>query len=74
MLARTPPGSRKRPKIEDVNTVHLTDDELRLARHAMQAYLLAFGHNEADTMAQIKKVIVKFRDAEPEDEAPHFIA
>lgn len=74
MLARTPPGSRKRTKIEDVNTVHLTDDELRLARHAMQAYLLAFGHNEADTMAQIKKVIVKFRDAEPEDEAPHFIA
>lgn len=57
-----------------MNTVHLTDDELRLARHAMQAYLLAFGHNEADTMAQIKKVIVKFRDAEPEDEAPHFIA
>ena len=57
-----------------MNTIHLSDAELRLARHAMQAYLLAFGHDEADTVVEIKHVIAKFREAEPEDEAPHFIA
>ena len=49
------------------NMIHLTDDELRLANNAMQAYLRTFGHDEADTVAQIRRVIAKFVAAEPED-------
>jgi hypothetical protein len=51
-----------------VNTVRLTDTELELARHAMKAYLLAFGHNEADTVEAIKSVIAKLAAARPGDE------
>lgn len=59
-----------------MNTVHLTDAELELARHAMQAYLRAFGHGEADTVEEIKHVIAKLQAAEPESETedPYFIA
>jgi hypothetical protein len=56
-----------------MNTIHLSDDELRLARNAMQAYLRAFGHDEADTVVEIKRVIAKLAAAEREDEEPHFI-
>ena len=56
-----------------MNTVHLTDDELELARHALQAYLQAFGHGEADTVAAIRRVLAKFRDPDHEVEEPHFI-
>jgi hypothetical protein len=51
-----------------MNTIHLTDEELALARHALQAYLVAFGHNEADTVQQIKQVIAKFRAVAHEGE------
>jgi len=51
-----------------MNRIHLTDEELRLARSAMQAYLLAFGHDEADTVEAIKAVIAKLRAAEAEDQ------
>lgn len=57
-----------------MNTVHLTDRELEMARHALQAYLQAFGHGEADTVAEIKRVIAKFRTAQPEGEDPRYIA
>lgn len=57
-----------------MNTIHLTDEELEMARHAMQAYLRAFGHNEADTLHQIKQVIAKLNTAAPEGEEPRFIA
>jgi hypothetical protein len=57
-----------------MNTIHLTDSELEMARHALQAYLQAFGHGEADTLEQIKSVIAKFRAAQPDGEEPHFIA
>ncbi len=50
--------------------VHLTDAELETARHALQAYLLAFGHDEAETVGQIKSVIAKLRAAQIEDEDP----
>ncbi len=59
---------------EGMNTIHLTDEELEMARHAMQAYLRAFGHGEADTVAQIKQVLAKLRAAQPEGEEPRFIA
>lgn len=57
-----------------MNTIHLSDAELELARHALQAYLLAFGHNEADTVAQIRQVIAKFQAVEHEGEEPRSIA
>ena len=33
-----------------MNTIHLTDEELAMARHALTAYLRSFGHDEADTI------------------------
>ncbi len=42
-----------------MNTIHLTDEELEMARHALRAYLLAFGHDEADTHRMIRRVLVK---------------
>jgi hypothetical protein len=57
-----------------MNRIHLSDAELEMARRAMQAYLAAFGHNEADTVEQIKRVIARFRDAEPVPDDPRHIA
>ena len=51
-----------------MNTIHLTDAELEMAHHALRAYSLAFGHDEADTLAKINRVIAKLRAAEPEVE------
>lgn len=51
-------------------TIHLSNEELQLARNAMQAYLRTFGHNEADTVDQIRRVIAKLAAAEIDDEAP----
>jgi hypothetical protein len=56
-----------------MNTVHLSDAQLELARHAMRSYLDAFGHDEADTVAAIKEVIAKLGAAEPETEDPIFV-
>jgi hypothetical protein len=56
-----------------MNTVHLTDAELEMARHAMHAYLRAFGHNESDTVERIRSVIGKLDDARAEGEEPTFI-
>ena len=55
-----------------MNTIHLTDEELEMARHALQAYLRSFGHGEADTVEKIKRVIARFRAAE-KDEEPTYI-
>lgn len=56
-----------------MNTIHLTDDELELARHALQAYLRSFGHEQADTVEQIKRVIARLRAAERDTEEPTYI-
>lgn len=53
-----------------MNTIHLTDAELELARHALQAYLLAFGHGEADTVHKIRAVMAKFDTAQAEGDEP----
>jgi hypothetical protein len=50
--------------------VHLTDAELNTARHALQAYLLAFGHDEATTVGEIRRVIAKLHAAQMESETP----
>jgi hypothetical protein len=56
-----------------VNTIRLSDAELDMARHAMAAYLRAFGHDEADTVQRIKAVIAKLAQAETEQEKPVFV-
>ena len=50
--------------------VHLTDAELEMARHALRAYLLAFGHDEATTVGEIRRVIAKLQAAQMESETP----
>ena len=56
-----------------MNTIHLTDAELELARHGMTAYLRSFGHDEHDTVAEIKRVLDKLGHAETEQDDPLFI-
>ena len=51
-----------------MSTIHLTDTELDMARHALHAYLQAFGHDEAEIVGAIKRVIDKLDAAEIEDE------
>jgi hypothetical protein len=54
--------------------IHLTDAELETARHALRAYLLAFGHDEAETVGEIKRVIAKLNSAQAEGEDPRISA
>ena len=42
-----------------MHTIELTDDELRLAREALHAYLDDFGHEEADVLRAIKALLAK---------------
>jgi hypothetical protein len=42
-----------------MHTLELTDDELRLVRAALNAYLEDFGHEEADVLRAVKAVIAK---------------
>jgi hypothetical protein len=45
-----------------VHTIELTDEELRLVRAALHAYLEDFGHEEADILRAIKGVLAKLPD------------
>lgn len=47
-----------------MNTIHLTDEELAIARHGMTAYLHSFGHDEADTVALIRAVLARLAAAQ----------
>ena len=51
-----------------MNTIHLTDEELQIARHGMTAFLRTFGHDEADTIILIRAVLARLAAAEPEPE------
>ncbi len=42
-----------------MHTIELTDDELRLLREALHAYLDDFGHEEADVLRRIKDLLAK---------------
>jgi hypothetical protein len=42
-----------------VNTIELTDDELRLVLAALHSYLDDFGHEEADLLRQVKALLAK---------------
>jgi hypothetical protein len=49
-----------------MNTIHLTDEELKIARHGMTAYLRSFGHEEAETVVLIRAVLARLAAAQPE--------
>ena len=42
-----------------MHTLELTDEELRLVRSALTAYLEDFGHEEADILRKLKAIIAK---------------
>ena len=42
-----------------MNTIELTEEELRLVHEALRSYLDDFGHDEADVMRAIKALIAK---------------
>jgi hypothetical protein len=46
-----------------MHTIELTDEELRIVRNALQSFLEDFGHNEADVLRSIKRVLAKLPDA-----------
>jgi hypothetical protein len=54
--------------------IHLTDAELETARHALKAYLAAFGHDEAETVGEIRRVISKLNAAQMEGQDPRISA
>ena len=41
------------------HTIELTNDELKLLRSALHAYLDDFGHEEADVLREIKQLLEK---------------
>ena len=45
-----------------MHTIELTDEELRLVRAALHAYLEDFGHDEADILRAIKSVLARLPD------------
>jgi hypothetical protein len=45
-----------------VHTIELNEEELRLVRAALHAYLEDFGHEEADILRVIKRVLAKLPD------------
>lgn len=47
-----------------MNTIHLSDEELEMARYGMTAYLRNFGHDEADTLVLIRAVLARLAAAE----------
>jgi hypothetical protein len=47
-----------------MNTIELTDEELRIVRSALQAYLEDFGHEEADILRAVKALLAKLPASE----------
>ena len=47
-----------------MNTIELTDDELRLVHEALHAFLDDFGRDEVDVLRQIKALIAKLQARE----------
>jgi hypothetical protein len=42
-----------------MNVIQLTDEELRIVRAALHAYLDDFGHEEADILQVVKAILAK---------------
>ena len=50
-----------------MHTIELSDDELRVVHAALHSYLDDFGHEEADVLRVVKRLIAKL-PAEPPPE------
>ena len=61
----TVPRGRRWNYSGSMNTIHLSDEELEMARHGMTAYLRSFGHDEADTLIVIRAVLARLASAQP---------
>ena len=48
-----------------VRVVELTDEELRLVNSALHAFLSAFGHEEAEVVHAVQRLLAKFEPAPP---------
>ena len=46
-----------------MNTIELTEDELRLVVAAVRSYLDDFGHEEADVLRKVKELLRKLEAA-----------
>jgi len=46
-----------------MTTIELTDDELKLVSSAVHSYLDDFGHEEADLLRRLKRLLAKLEDA-----------
>ena len=46
-------------RFASVHTIELTDEELRLVRAALTAFLEDFGHDEADVLREVKTLLAK---------------
>ena len=44
-----------------MNTLELSDEELRLLLAAIRSYLDDFGHEEADVLRSVKQLLVKLQ-------------
>jgi hypothetical protein len=42
-----------------MHTIELTEEELRLLRNALHSFLDDFGHDEADLLRSIKRLLAK---------------
>lgn len=51
-----------------MNTVHLSDLELDVARQAVRLYLRTFGHDEHDVVAAARSALAKLDAASAEDD------
>ena len=47
-----------------MHTIELSEEELRLVRAALHAYLEDFGHEEADVLRAVKQVLAKLPPAD----------
>ncbi len=52
-----------------MNTIHLTDQELKTAHDGMTAFLQGFTHHEPEVHQAIRAVIARLEAAEADDEA-----
>lgn len=42
-----------------MHTIQLTEEELRLVRNALHSFLEDFGHDQADLLRSIKRILAK---------------
>lgn len=46
-----------------MHTIELNDEELRIVRAALTAYLEDFGHDEADVLRAVKAILARLPQA-----------